>query len=146
MSEPYSKITGTLWAGKAFKLDDYECYIFVHSPSYQLLVNIDLKYVIFVPYEVNKTTLRAPCPYIIHANSQLLSFNGLSLMTAFPVFIKHPGNCLRFKAIFKIVPEVYSTLFKARTSFAVFFWLVFYKINFENSGPSGPFIIHKNTF
>ena len=27
-----------------------------------------------------------------------------------------------------------------------FFWLVFYKINFENSGPSGPFIIHKNTF
>nr|DAM39179.1 MAG TPA: hypothetical protein [Caudoviricetes sp.] len=27
-----------------------------------------------------------------------------------------------------------------------FCWLVFYKINFENSGPSGPFIIHKNTF
>ena len=27
-----------------------------------------------------------------------------------------------------------------------FFALVFYKINFENSGPSGPFIIHKNTF
>lgn len=23
---------------------------------------------------------------------------------------------------------------------------VFYKINFENSGPSGPFLIHKNTF
>ena len=29
----------------------------------------------------------------------------------------------------------------------IFFWLfVFYKINIENSGPKGPFLIHKNTF
>lgn len=39
-----------------------------------------------------------------------------------------------------------SSLLQICFEYTVGFWLVFYKINFENSGPSGPFIIHKNTF
>lgn len=121
-------------------------YNFFHSDAYQLSRKSDLMYVVPTPYSVSKTILRAPYPYRIAANSLVLSSNGLSAIALVPYFIKLPGSCLKSKAIPKTVPELYSVLFKASTAFSVFSWLVFYKINFENSGPSGPFIIHKNTF